>query len=534
MALIAPEVSPEPIRPPQIQPAASVETFGGGQGLERVNQQAQEVSRDAGDIGAFEKIKADQAAVEEAMGGKVSPYVTNALYDPQNGAIAKISRAQTTKEALQIHDDTNNDINNFLKKTAGGLSGGMQVGSFVKRSYPIADNVNKTLMAHVDTQTKKIYHDSFDSSVDNITTQAALGHGLLNTKNAQGITQQQQNLDSLQQRIDERAGYDGMTPDQKEDLESKTFSNYHAAIIDRKLQDAAATGNYKDANQYFKDNKKEITDLDIRKNVENDLVKIPKQQEELAKWQKQQTQDANLQTAMTNVFKGNLSTGEAQRLFMTQQIDKSGYDALHSIVNKPDYQISKFKTMDAPGDESDPTVFNQIRSDMLAHKSTPGEITRQMLDAHKDGKLSASDGAYLSNQLKPLPPNPHDEEVNAAANYVRSRLQTSEPTSILGHISGFFKKDKEGPNPDIESQVSQFYKQADSTKATGDDLKSIRDQIVETSIRKKYPGLPPGKLPDVMLTVSGKVVRLLGGDEKSEAKPRYKITPTPSQDVDEE
>lgn len=532
MALIAPEVLPEPTRPQQIQPAASVETFGGGAGLERAGQQSQAISRDAGDIAAFEKIRADQSAVEEAVGSKLSPAVTNMLYDPQNGALARISQTTSMKDALKVHDDTIKQFNDIARKTAGGLSGEYQIGAFNRHAYPMGDSLNKMLMVHVDQQGKKIYQDSFDSFVDNTTAQAALGWGeLLRNPN-----QQKQNIGTLQQHIDDFSASSGQVPDQKKKLESKVFSNYHSAIVDRMLAD----GQYKAADNYFDQNKSEITNLKIRENIEKSITTVPKQQEALAKYQKEQTQDDNLHDAMINAFKGNLSSGEVTRLFMNDQISKSGYSALNSIVSKSDYQINKFKTMDSPGEESDQETFNRLREAQLSHQLTPGEMTRKILEAHVDGKLSSTDGAYLANQAKATPPHPRDAEVNAAANYVRSRLQTyyDPGTSILGTITNLFHKDseKQGPNPQIESVVSQLYKQADKTKATGDDLKNLRDTLINTAMRQKFPELGQfnGKHPDVMVTVGGKVIRLLGPDERSILKPKYKITPTPSQDVDQE
>src|SRR5579875_404552 len=99
MAFTVPEVNPEPIPNVREQVAASPETFGGGQGLEAIGQQTQKISADAGDIAAFERIRADQTAVQDAT-AKLSAIHTDLLTNPETGL-----PAYKGSNAMQGHDD---------------------------------------------------------------------------------------------------------------------------------------------------------------------------------------------------------------------------------------------------------------------------------------------------------------------------------------------------------------------------------------------------------------------------------------------
>lgn len=514
MPITAPEVLPEPINPPRVQPAASVETFGGGQGLAQENQEAQRIAQSTGEIATFEKIRADQAATEEAYGGKFAPFVTQALYDPQNGAIANIGKATSLDQIHAITDDTMKRIKEFGNKTSSGLIGAEQAGPFNKSVISSADSVYKTLMAHGDQKFKELDNQNFKSSIYNITAQDSLNWAQHKLDPAY-LPQQ---MSKLQDGIDKFSFRNGYTPDEKEQLQTKVFSNYHGSMVDRMLSD----NQYGAAQKYFDDHKKDITDPDIRSNVEKQLDVIPKQQAALSKQQDQERYDANNRQSAIDLMDGKLTLSENQRRFKNDEIDQSTYRYNEGKLSKPDiYEQAEV---------SDPAKFNAIRQAQLNKSSTPNEILRMITDGQSDKDLRPDDVQYLKKMVKDMPANPRDKAVEAEANKIRDfGNRYFAETNLLGNATNETKTHSE-----VEQMISDYYRSADGSKASGAQLKDLRNQVIETAVRKKFPGLPVGKLPDVVIDTRGRVTRLLNPDEPSEAAPRYRITPTESQRPDDE
>lgn len=511
MPLTAPEILPEPIRPPRIQPEASPETFGGGAGLEQEGQQVQKIAQSGGEVAAFEKIRADQSAVEEAVGSKLSPALTKMLYDPDNGALARISQSTSMKDALKIHDDTLKQYNDTAKGIASkDLNGENQIGAFNRHAFEFGDNLNRTLMAHIDQHGREIDKGSFNSFVDNTISQAALGWGNADPK---------KNLGMLDEHATQYGFRTGMDAGQVDELKSKIHSNYHAQIIDRMLAD----GQSGIANKYFSDNKKDITNLDTRDDVEKNIATIPKQQAAQAKQAQEEKYKTNERQTMMDLLDGKLSLSEVQRRYRNDDIDKSTFDHVESKLSKPD--------LFEQAEISDPGVFNSIRQAQLNKSSTPNEILRMISDGVSDKKITPEDNKYLAKMTAEAPPSPRDKAIDAQANNIRDfGNRYLKQTNFLGVETGKNEKDKE-----VEGLVQDFYKSVDSSRATGEQIKDIRDQVKKMAMQKRFPGLGNyDKAPDVVVNVRGEVIKVLDPDSHSALKAKYHITPTPSQDVDQQ
>lgn len=512
--LIAPEVNPEPIRAPDIQPAATVETFGGGQGLEKINQQVQNIAETGGELAAFAKIGADQQAVEEAVGSKLSPFLTQLQQD----SISKIHQASSMDEVHAAHDAALESYNKTAKKIGSDLTNGNQIAAYNKHAYSMGDSFNRVITASTYERGKALDKSAFTSYVDNTTAQAALSWGNLQSKDANGITQQQKNIDTLSDHADQYGFRNGMNPDEVKELKSKVLSNYHANVIDRMLSDDQS----KVANQYFSDYKDQITQLDTRDNIETNLDKIPKQKEAQAKQAVEDKYKSNGRDALINLIDGKMSLSEVQRLYKNDDIDKSTYEHIQGKLSRPDIYEK--------AEESDPEVFNNVRQAQLNKSATPNEILRMISDGQADKEIRPDDAQYLKGMTKDMPASPQDKAVEAQANSIRDfGNRYFSDTSFFGK-----QKNEDRAKSEVNDMVSQFYRSADGSKATGEQLKDIRNQVIENAVRKKYPGIPPGKLPDIVVDIKGKVTRLLTPEEPSVAKPKYRVTPTESQRPDDE
>ena len=95
MAIMIPDVAPEPIPGVRLQPEANATTFGGGPGLAQEGQEIQKIGGSVGEIGGleaihaqkiaqFEQQKANETAVQEAT-AKLSAIHTDLLTNPQTG-----------------------------------------------------------------------------------------------------------------------------------------------------------------------------------------------------------------------------------------------------------------------------------------------------------------------------------------------------------------------------------------------------------------------------------------------------------------
>jgi len=87
MAIIAPEVSPEPIPGVHDESAVTPTALGAGPGAAEAGQEVQQIAKETGDISTFERIRFDQTAVQEAK-AKLSASYSDLLYNPENGVLA--------------------------------------------------------------------------------------------------------------------------------------------------------------------------------------------------------------------------------------------------------------------------------------------------------------------------------------------------------------------------------------------------------------------------------------------------------------
>ena len=155
MAIIAPDVIPEPIPDVQLQPKAGLEAFGGGAGLEGINQKVQGIAQSAGEIASLEMLRANQTAVQEAQDKATSLY-TDKLYNPQTGVIA--SRG---KDALPATIEARQKFRQGLNDVSETLTNPIQKGAFNRVAYDLDARFNTVAMQHADTE-----HTRYDNETN--------------------------------------------------------------------------------------------------------------------------------------------------------------------------------------------------------------------------------------------------------------------------------------------------------------------------------------------------------------------------------
>jgi hypothetical protein len=512
MAINIPQVDPQTVEPPRIQEVANETTFGGGPGLEAEGQEIQKGAAAAGEIGTFEKIRADQTATEEAQAKMLAAH-NDILYNPQTGILGSKG-----KDALQAQEEGRKRFQDAATQIMGTLHGSTQQGPFQKWVQQQSYDFDRVASAHVDQQLAAHDKASLGEVVANSSALAAAGHGDPNIiKN---------NLSTIDTNLDNFAKRNRLDSDQAATQKSDVHGNFHAGVVTEMMDQ----GFYKQAQDYFDANVNDVPPK-MRKDIQDYIDKIPKQHEETTKAAQEQFYKANLRTATLDYFDGKMSLGEAQRLFRNDKINEAGYDHLQSILTNPNAMINTERF------QSDPQTFNEIRQAQLAGKD-PGEINHMILKAAAQRRnvnteegtisvpmLSQADGKFLTTMMQNKPPSPRDKYIDAAANAVRD--------SAGRYLAGS-NLDEPTKSKEAEGLVGAFYHAVDSSKVqTTKDIDDLRDHVIKQGIMQRYPGVGKlDKMPDVVIDVNGKVTRLLNPDQHSGLKPKYKIVPTAETESD--
>lgn len=257
--------------------------------------------------------------------------------------------------------------------------------------------------------------------------------------------------------------------------------------------------------------KMEYTALqDLRRNVWVDSAEVSKHFED------------NMRQSTVNMLDGKMSISEAQRLFTTGQLSRPDFEAMERKLQMPEYGALRSFMV------SNPQTFNDIRQAQLTGSKSPGEIQRMI--AGSPG-ITPEDSKYLMTMNSQNPPSARDKYIESQADSLRDfgNRYFSE-TNILG-----MKTNEDKTSKEAQSLVANYYSAVDKAKAEGDDIDKIRDQVLKTALNSRYPGIGKlEKMPDVVIDVKGRVTRLLAPDQHSGLKPRYKITPTGTDDKEDQ
>jgi len=514
MAIMIPQETPQPVEPPRIQPVANETTFGGGPGLETEGQELQKTASSLGEIGTFEKIRADQTATEEAQAKMMAAH-NDILYNPQTGVMGSKG-----KDALQAQEDGRKRFQDAATQIMGTLHGPTQQGPFQKWVQAQSYDFDKVASTHVDQQL--VAHDqaSLQEVIKNGSALAALGHG-----DPKIIAN---NLATIDSNLDNFAKRNRLDSDQATLQKSNVHSDFHAGVVTEMMDQ----GFYKKAQDYFDANVSDIAPKS-RKDIQDYIDKIPKQHEETTKAAQEQFYKANLKQATLNYFDGKMSLGEAQRQFRDGKLDETGYDHMQSLLTNPNAMVNQKLY------QSDPATFNEIRQAQLTGSKDPAELNRMVLRAATetrtiDGQqvpmLSHDDGKFLTQMIQEKPPTTRDKYIDAQANSLRDfGNRYFAEKNMFGMTT-----DKDKTSKSTEDLVSNFYNSVDKSKVQSTkDIDDLRDHIMQQGAAQRYPGLGKlDKMPDVVIDIKGQVTRLLNPDQHSGVKPKYKIVPTAEAESD--
>lgn len=505
MAIVIPQVEPQAVEPPRIQEVANEETFGGGPGLAAEGQQTQEVAAHANEIATFEKIRADQTAVQ-AGAAQLADIQNRLITDPNNGL-----PAYQGVNAMEGHDKV---IAEFQKQ-ANAISKNLQPdqqGAFNREAVMLGRALDEHATAYVSKQLEQHDTNTFDAAFTNYMQAASLNYGSDKT-----VAQLKNSIDNM---VGARAKRLGLDEDETKAFKFGLDTKFHESVLSQMVNDPAMMPK---AKEYFEAHEDEM-DADSRDRIRQLIDAVPKQREETAKQQQSDYYKAQMHQAMEDMFNGKMSLGEAQRRFTNGQLDQADYDILQSQLNKPDAQVMRTFM------QSDPQTFNEIRNAQLTGSSDPAEIQRMIARGSADKKITADDGKYLLSMTSDKPPTTRDKYIDAQANAIRDfGNRYFAETNMFGMTTN---KDKTSQS--TENLVSNFYNSVDKSKAqTTKQIDDLRDHIIQQGAIQRYPGLGKlDKMPDVVIDVKGRVTRLLNPDQHSGLKPKYRIVPTAETESD--
>lgn len=253
MAIIAPNVDPNPGPAVRIQSPESPETFGGGAGLEAVDHQVQKITDKAADIVTYEQVRADQTAVNNAT-SEYSKVQTDLMTNPQSGVLA----AKGTN-VFEVQDKAAQQLKQTADKLQEGLQGEYQKIPFQRKARDMQAQFTQTSNMHAMREIDQQQRESYQALVENETTRGAL---LYNDPKASN-----QILEDLKRSTELHAGLQGLDQQQGEKLLRGVTSNYYENTIDQMLKD----NNMAPVAKYYYDTHKDDMTLKARERVEKSL-----------------------------------------------------------------------------------------------------------------------------------------------------------------------------------------------------------------------------------------------------------------------
>jgi hypothetical protein len=245
MAIIIPSEEPQSVNPPRLQSQADETTFGGGPGVAAQNEQVQKISQDTNEIATFEKIRADQTAVQGAA-AKLDEVHSKLLSDPENGL-----PAYQGVNAMEGHDKVLAEYQKTANELAKGLQPDQQ-GAFNKMAWEGGKALNEHAMAYVNKQIEQHDTNTFQAAVGNKAELAANNYG-----NPDSVALFKNQSDQIAMARAKRLGLDA---DQTQGLMRIVDSQFHEKVLSQMVNDPNTQGQ---AKQYFSDHKDEM-DVDTR------------------------------------------------------------------------------------------------------------------------------------------------------------------------------------------------------------------------------------------------------------------------------
>lgn len=249
MAIIIPQENSQPVGTPRIQPAADETTFGGGPGIAGINEQNQKIAQSTNEIATFEKIRADQTAVQGAAAQQADLY-NKLISDPKEGL-----PAYQGINAMDGHDK----IMAEFQKNANALSASLQPdqqGAFNKIAIEQGRALDQHAMGYVNSQIEQHDTNTFQAAVKNTTQAASNSYG-----NPDAVATFKSQIDDI---AGARAKRLGLGFDQTQDFLRTYNSQFHETVLSQMVNDPKFQ---QKAQDYYNANKDEM-DNDTKEKVE--------------------------------------------------------------------------------------------------------------------------------------------------------------------------------------------------------------------------------------------------------------------------
>ena len=208
MAIFIPQEDPQTVNPPRAQIHGDETAFGGGQGLEAENAQVQQIAQHTNEIATFEKIRADQTAVQGVV-AKSSELQNHLMTDPTDGLPAyKGINAMTGHDKVMAtwQDQTNEMVKNLQPD---------QQGAATRIILDQGTALNRHAMGYVQDQRDQYDTNTFNAATKNTIQNAASMYG-----DPQSVQTDKANFDKL---VSARAMRQGMNPKDPNDEQFTDF-----------------------------------------------------------------------------------------------------------------------------------------------------------------------------------------------------------------------------------------------------------------------------------------------------------------------
>lgn len=485
---------------PRLNPnAADKESFGGGQSLENFSTASRNALFESEKIAIQHKIAADETAVQDA--------------DIQAGLLENKLRVESSKmrgkDAIGAKDFADSEWQKEVDKISSSLGNDRQRGLFMKKASARYVSLDSSVQAHTANETTRYQLETADAHMN-----AELTTVMQNSNNPDLVTRSMRIREADFHRKADLLGYDN---EQRNAGIAEVRSQTHAAAIEGMITNA----DFELAKKYYEAHKGDLSAEDSMKRYGDYISARERQHTDLVRAEQGRRYDENNHKLLLDEVDGNLTYSEVVRRWKAGEISDSDFKSAQARLLDP----SKAYTQKAFADVASPSpeTFNEIRNAQISNRGTPSQIARMASKARDEGKLSDPDYQYLIKAKNGKPDNPKDIRINSQASFVRDFAERYYSETMLQKI---FDKNKK--SEDVESLVQEFYKRVDATNADGDQIDRIAERVIRDHANKRYPEISKFEdMPQTIVTMDGKIQKMLNPSKKTSLKATYKLTKLP-------
>lgn len=479
MAILIPQEDPQTVNPPRAQVHGDETAFGGGPGVEAQNAQVQQIAQHTNEIATFEKIRADQTAVQGAA-AQLAAVHAHLLTDPKDGL-----PSYQGINAMDGHDKILAEYQKQANELATSLQPDQQ-GAFNKIAVEQGEALNQHAMAYVNSQIEQHDTNTFQAAMKNNSQLAGINYG-----NPDAIATFKNQTDMIAGARAKRLGLD---PDQTQDFMRTQQSNFHSSVLSQMVNDPKFQGK---AEEYFTANKNQMTLADqetVQKWLGDGSIKSQSNQAVADLMQKHPNSESGFLAAADKIEDPDVRSmvrqiGSAQ--FAQNRAAKKN-DQDQTFMNVQD-QITKAGLTD-PADirQAIKTTDweNMSGAQRIAIQKTGQDIVtspKMLLDYHeavKDGSISGMSKADLNTKFLQYASLSDQKQI------LKTWAEGQKDTKNLAPTKTFHEMiDQAAVDAKIVSgpKASWDYDQLHSWKSLGDEVQQQIEATERTTGKKLSP-----------------------------------------------